>query len=77
MSETKLDALIMPINALAACYAAAGGYPLAAIPLGVQDNGEPFGFCLLGRRWSEPTLLALMAAYEANFPPRAVPKLLS
>jgi hypothetical protein len=35
-------------------------YPLGVVPLGVQENGEPFGFCFLGRKWSEPTLIALM-----------------
>ncbi|GHJ89998.1 hypothetical protein NliqN6_6400 [Naganishia liquefaciens] len=74
MSSHKLDALIMPINALAAVYASGGGYPLATLPLGIQNNGEPFGFCLMGSRWGEPTLLALMAAFEANFPARAIPR---
>jgi Asp-tRNA(Asn)/Glu-tRNA(Gln) amidotransferase A subunit family amidase len=40
--------------------AAMSRYPVAVLPLGAQANGEPFGFCLLGRRWSEPTLLSLM-----------------
>ncbi|KAJ9113977.1 hypothetical protein QFC22_005795 [Naganishia vaughanmartiniae] len=76
MDQYQLDALIFPTNGLATGYAAYGGYPIAAVPLGVHKNGEPFGFCFLGRKWSEPALIALMAAYEANFPLRATPTLL-
>ncbi|KAJ9094936.1 hypothetical protein QFC21_005728 [Naganishia friedmannii] len=72
LEEHHLDALVTPNNEMAWCYAAFGG-AVAAVPLGVHENGEPFGFCFLGRKWSEPMLVSLMAAYEANFAPRAVP----
>ncbi|KAJ9092395.1 hypothetical protein QFC21_006897 [Naganishia friedmannii] len=58
MDQYRLDALILPINGLAANYAAYGGL-IHSMP------GGTFGLTLLDR-----------AAYEANFPPRAVPTLL-
>lgn len=35
-------------------------YPVTTVPLGVFPDGMPFGLSFLGRKWSEPTLLALM-----------------
>ncbi len=50
------------------------GYPIVTMPLSVLNGtGQPFGLSFIGRKWSEPTLISLMAAFEANFPPRAVP----
>lgn len=35
-------------------------YPVCTVPLGVHDDGEPFGLSFVGRKWSEPTLIGLM-----------------
>jgi amidase len=48
------------------------------MPLGVfEKSGRPFGFCLIARKHEEGKLLSVMAAYEASFPPRAVPSLVT
>jgi hypothetical protein len=51
----------------------------------LKKNGAPYGLAFMGmveiplmssdeQRYSEPTLIRIMAAYEAAFPPRAVPE---
>lgn len=62
------------------------GYPIVTVPLGrLKKNGLPFGLAFMGtvgtfqnvfntQKYSEPTLIRIMAAYEAAFPPRAVPE---
>lgn len=53
---------------------AISGHPIVTVPLGtLNSTGQPFGLSFIGRKWSEPTLISLMAAFEASFPPRAVP----
>jgi amidase len=48
------------------------------MPLGVYEkSGRPFGFCLIARKHEEGKLLKIMAAYEASFPSRAIPSLIS
>jgi amidase len=48
------------------------------MPLGVYEkSGRPFGFCLIARKHEEGKLLRIMAAYEASFPSRAIPSLIS
>jgi hypothetical protein len=56
------------------------------VPLGrLKKNGAPYGLAFMGtveiplmlsdeQKYSEPTLIRIMAAYEAAFPPRAVPE---
>lgn len=54
------------------------GYPCATMPLGVYEkSGRPFGLVLIARKHEEGKLLRIMAAYEASFPPRALPSLVS
>jgi amidase len=54
------------------------GYPCATMPLGVyKKSGRPFGFCLIAGKHEAGKLLRIMAAYEASFPPRALPSLIS
>ena len=50
------------------------GYPMVTVPLGIlSKSGDPFGLSFIGTKFSEPTLIRLMSAYEASFPPRAMP----
>ncbi len=42
------------------------GLPALAVPMGVLASGVPAGLQLIGRPWSEPTLLALGHAYQAR-----------
>ncbi|KAJ9094744.1 hypothetical protein QFC21_005902 [Naganishia friedmannii] len=74
LDQYGLDALILPSEGYSTGPPAIVGYPIVTVPLGtLNSTGAPFGLSFIGRKWSEPTLIALMAAYEANFPPRAVP----
>ncbi|KAJ9121281.1 hypothetical protein QFC24_004617 [Naganishia onofrii] len=74
LDQYGLDALILPSEGFSTGPPAIVGYPIVTVPLGtLNSTGAPFGLSFIGRKWSEPTLIALMAAYEANFPPRAVP----
>jgi len=67
------DALVLPTEGYASSLAAVAGYPIVSVPLGYLPSGQPFGMAFIGRQWSEPTLISLMAAWEANSPPRKVP----
>lgn len=67
------DALVLPTEGYASTLAAVAGYPIVSVPLGYLSSGQPFGLAFIGRQWSEPTLIALMAAWEASAPPRQVP----
>jgi Asp-tRNA(Asn)/Glu-tRNA(Gln) amidotransferase A subunit family amidase len=58
---------------------AASGLPAISMPAGFTDDGVPVGVELLGRAWSEPTLLAIAYAYEqathVRRPPPTTPPL--
>jgi len=53
--------------------AALAGYPLVSVPAG-EVMGLPVGITLMGRAWSEPTLIKLAYAFEqatkARHPPQ-------
>lgn len=77
-SAHQLDLLIAPGDAALSSLAAAAGYPTAACPLSaLKLNGQPFGLTLASPPHTEPTLLHFLTAYEATFPPRALPLPLS
>lgn len=45
------------------------GLPAIVVPMGFTADGNPVGLEILGRPWSEPTLLKLAAGYEAKAGP--------
>jgi amidase len=67
------DALVLPTEGYASSLAAVAGYPIVSVPLGYLKSGQPFGMAFIGRQWSEPKLISLMAAWEAATPKRKVP----
>ncbi|KAF2677883.1 amidase signature enzyme [Lentithecium fluviatile CBS 122367] len=74
----QLDVIVAPGDAALSSLAAAAGYPTAACPLSaLKLNGQPFGLTLASPPHTEPTLLHFLTAYEATFPPRALPLPLS
>ncbi|ORY32178.1 amidase signature domain-containing protein [Naematelia encephala] len=73
LNKYGADALVLPTEGYASSLAAVAGYPIVNVPLGYLPSGQPFGMAFIGRQWSEPTLISLMAAWEANSPARKVP----
>jgi amidase len=53
--------------------AAVAGYPSLSVPVG-YSFGLPVGMSLIGRAWSEPTLVKLAYAYEQTVQPRRPPR---
>ena len=78
MDQQHLDALVAPtttpawkidlvngdaLRGSSAKSAALAGYPLVSVPAG-EVMGLPVGITLMGRAWSEPTLIKLAYAFE-------------
>jgi amidase len=88
LNEQNLDVLIAPTSAPAATIdqvngdrrlgasatpAALAGYPLLSMPCGYTPFGLPISLSLMGRAWSEPTLIRIAHALEQVLPPRRPP----
>ena len=64
MAEHDLTALLFA-GAGSAAIGAKAGYPSITVPAGYQAaNRRPFNITLLGRAWSEPTLIGYAHDYE-------------
>lgn len=73
-AANELDIVVAPGDAALSSLAAAAGYPTAACPLSaLKLNGQPFGLTLASPPHTEHVLLHFLTAYEATFPPRALP----
>jgi amidase len=94
MEEARLDALVYPtwnnpprlIGDLntphgnnSPLLSPPTGFPALTVPMGFVQGMLPAGLQLLGRSWSEPTLIKLAYAYEQatkhRRPPPSVPPL--
>jgi Asp-tRNA(Asn)/Glu-tRNA(Gln) amidotransferase A subunit family amidase len=94
MDETKLDALVYPswnnpprlIGDLNTPHgnnsnriAPPTGFPAMTVPMGFTHGTLPAGLQILGRPWSEPTLIRIAYAYEQatrhRHPPASTPPL--
>jgi amidase len=88
LEEHSLDVLVAPTSAPAATIdqingdrrlggcstpAALAGYPLLSMPAGYTPFGQPVNLTLMGRAWSEPTLIRIAHALEQALPPRRPP----
>jgi amidase len=49
------------------------GLPALIVPMGFTPEGLPVGLEILGRPWSEPTLIKLASGFEAVTRNRKVP----
>ena len=51
------------------------GFPALVVPMGFTPDGNPVGLEILGRPWSEPTLIRIASGFEAATPQnRQLPK---
>jgi amidase len=85
MDEHDLDAIAYPASATPAALiggdpspfdcgsAARGGLPAMVVPAGFTSQGLPIGLELMGRPFSESTLIAVAAGYEAHTEHRILP----
>lgn len=73
----NVDLLLVPTEGYAARFAAVGKLPVGTVPLGYDQIGMPFGMAFIGNRYDEPAVIRAMSAFEANFPQRRVPSLLT
>ncbi|PTB38711.1 uncharacterized protein TrAFT101_006733 [Trichoderma asperellum] len=72
--EHGLNIIMGPLESPLYYFAAACGYPVAAMPLGYLDhNGRPHGLCAVAKE--EGLLIQLQSAFERTFPPRKPPSL--
>ncbi len=74
IGEKSDDPLAMYLSDIYTCTANLAGIPGISIPCGLSDEGLPIGLQLVGKNWSENTLLKLGDAYERAFPLNAKPK---
>ena len=67
--DTGTDIIVGTGESMLTTTAAAAGYPIASIPLGLSTyNGRPFGLELVARAGAEDKLFEMMSAWEATFP---------
>ncbi|KAJ2991373.1 hypothetical protein NUW58_g2540 [Xylaria curta] len=72
--EKNLNLLAYSMDALVHNIAAAAGYPIATVPLGLTSDGRPMGMGIMAQSGKEGLILQFMSAMEAHFPPREIPK---
>jgi aspartyl-tRNA(Asn)/glutamyl-tRNA(Gln) amidotransferase subunit A len=68
------DPLAMYLNDIYTVSANLAAVPAISVPCGLSDEGLPIGFQLVGKHWSENTLLNMASVYETEFPLNAKPK---
>lgn len=59
---------------LASSLAAVAGAPIITLPCGVWRGVLPLGVSLIGRRWTDETVLGIAAALETALPPPPQPQ---
>jgi amidase len=67
LSDGELDGLLVPLQAdggVACSVAAKAGYPMIAIPVGVNADGVPFGLGVIQKAWKESALVRFGSAIE-------------
>jgi aspartyl-tRNA(Asn)/glutamyl-tRNA(Gln) amidotransferase subunit A len=68
------DPLAMYLNDIYTVSANLAAVPAISVPCGLSEEGLPIGFQLVGKHWSENTLLNMGSVYETEFPLNAKPK---
>jgi amidase len=65
--EEELDGLLVPLQAdkgTACSVAAKAGYPMITVPVGVNDQGVPFGMGIIQKAWKDHMLIRYGSAIE-------------
>ncbi len=75
IGEKADDPLAMYLSDIYTASANLAGIPGISVPCGLSSENLPIGLHLVGRHWSEATLLNLAHAYETEFPLGAKPKI--
>lgn len=73
IGEKTDDPLAMYLSDIYTASANLAGVPGISVPCGLSKDGLPIGLQIVGRHWSEATLLNLANAYENEFPLGAKP----
>lgn len=77
LAENEIDVILGPADSRIASVAAAAGFPVAAVPLGLADfNGRAFGMLLISPENTEAKMIEVMSAWEATLGPRQPPPML-
>ncbi|KAL8854605.1 MAG: hypothetical protein Q9221_000640 [Calogaya cf. arnoldii] len=77
LAENEIDLILGPADSRIANVAAAAGFPVAAVPLGLADlNGRAFGMLLISPENTEAKIFEVMSAWEATLEPREPPPML-
>ncbi len=89
MEQHSLDGLVFPqlrdalppregtetLHETTVCEINIAGLPGVTVPAGYYESGSPFNLIFVGRRWSEPALLAMAYDYETATGHRRAPTL--
>ena len=69
LEENKIDVIMGPADGRIASIAAAAGYPVATVPLGLATNfnGRAFGMNIIAPDNQEGKIFEVMSAWEATF----------
>jgi len=73
MAKHRLDA-VLSINNYSAGFAAVAHHPALTVPMGYGEGGAPFGLTIIGRPFTENTLLKMAYAFEKSTASRVAPK---
>ncbi|KAI4257637.1 MAG: hypothetical protein L6R42_005531 [Xanthoria sp. 1 TBL-2021] len=67
LAENEIDVILGPADSRIASVAAAAGFPVATVPLGLADfNGRAFGMLLISPENTEAKMFEVMSAWEAT-----------
>lgn len=76
----ELDGILVPVQAergVACSVAAKAGYPMITIPVGVDEDGVPFGIGIIQKAWREAGLVKFGSAIDDLVHHRPQPKFLN
>ncbi|KAK9686747.1 hypothetical protein K7432_015053 [Basidiobolus ranarum] len=78
LKKWKLDALLLPGDQASAASQphSVAGYPAITTPVGIDENGVPYGIMFVGTAWTEAKLMGYAYALESALRIRRTPTFL-